>query len=208
MARFGEIGKQYFDNAGDPLIKGKLKFEESGGGTDKDTFSDVNLSKKNSNPVLLTGAGRQPNIFFNGTARVILTKNDDTQLEVRDPEGGATGSGQFEAWNSLTIYNTADIVIASDDKYYRSFTDNNQANDPTTPSPTFWEEVEFIRIWNPSVSYALNATVKGSDGLFYRSLVADNLGNDPVTDGGTNWGPPIPVQPTDIPLIQAITLSL
>jgi len=206
MARFGEIGKQYFDDAGDPLILGKLYFYESGTTTDKDTFADVNLSITNTNPVILTAAGRQPNVFFNGSARVILTKNDDTQIEVRDPEGGETGSGQFETWNALTIFNEGDIVIASNARYYRSFTDNNQGNDPTT-TPTEWEEVEFLKIWNVSVTYDLNATVKGSDGLFYRSLVGSNIGNDPTLDAGANWGAPIPAQESDLALIQASVLS-
>ena len=206
MARFGEIGKQYLDDAGDPLINGKLFFYESGTTTEKDTFADVNLSIKNANPVILTAAGRQPNIFFNGSSRVILTKSDDTQIEVRDPEGGETGSGQFETWNALTIFNEGDIVIASNARYYRSFVDNNQGNDPTT-SPESWEEVEFLNIWNTSVTYSLNATVKGSDGIFYRSVVGSNIGNDPITDDGSNWGAPIPVQESDLSLIQATALS-
>ena len=206
MSRFGEIGKQYFDDAGDPLINGKLYFYESGTSTVKDTFADVNLSVLNASPVSLTAAGRQPNVFFNGSARAILTKSDTAQVEDRDPVGGDTGSGQFESWNALTIYSEADIVIASDAKYYRSFTDNNQGNDPTT-TPTEWEEVEFLKIWNVSVTYDLNATSKGSDGIFYRSLIPVNIGNDPVGGDGTKWGAPIPVQESDLALIQAQVLS-
>ncbi len=203
MARFRSIGIQYTDNAGDPLIKGKLHFFESGTDTDKDTFADVNLSIKNSNPVILSAAGRQPNIFFNGTAKIQLTDKDNVQIEVRDPVGSSSLTGNFDQWNSLTIYDTADIVVASDDRYYRSFADGNQGNDPIT-SPTFWEEIEFIRVWNVSVTYSLNTTVKGSDGLFYRSLVNNNLGNDPTTDT-VNWGSP--VTGVALSLIQATALS-
>ena len=206
MSRFGKIGDQYGDDDLNPLINGKLYFYESGTNTAKDTFADANLSVLNTNPVILTAAGRQPNVFYNGSARVILTKSDETQIEFRDPEGGDTGSGQFESWNALTIYSEGDIVIGSDGKYYLSFTNNNQGNDPSI-TPTEWEEVQFVKIWNISVTYDLNATTKGSDGIFYRSLISSNVGNDPVTGDGTKWGAPIPVQESDIALIQAQALS-
>jgi hypothetical protein len=35
MARFGSIGKQYFDDSGNPLISGKLYFYEPGTTTPK-----------------------------------------------------------------------------------------------------------------------------------------------------------------------------
>ena len=185
MARFGIIGDQYFDDAGDPLIAGKLFFYDSGTLTAKDTFSDVNLSIANTNPVILTAAGRQPDIFFNGSAKVILKTSADVQIEVRDPIGGSL-TGNFDNWNSLTIYSTGDIVVGSDNKYYRSFTDGNDGNDPTT-TPTEWEQIEFLRTWNLSVTYELNEVVRGSDGLFYRSLIGTNLNNDPVSSP-TQWG--------------------
>ena len=74
MARFGEINAQYFDDSGDPLGGGKLYFYESGTTTAKVTFSDINQTIPNPQPVVLTAAGRQPNIFFNGNAKGILTK--------------------------------------------------------------------------------------------------------------------------------------
>ena len=84
MARFGDFD-QYLDDAGDPLVEGKLYFYESGTTTPKTTFADINNSIPNTNPVLLSAAGRQPNIFFDGVAKVILTDNDDVQIAVRDP---------------------------------------------------------------------------------------------------------------------------
>ena len=206
MARYGNLGTQYLDDAGDPLISGKLYIYDSGSTTAKDTYADVNLSIINTNPVLLTASGRQPNIFFNGSARIILTKSDGTQIEVRDPVGGDSGSGQFETWNALTIYNEADITIASNDRYYKSFAAANQGNDPTT-TPSKWEEVEFLYVWNTAVTYITNDTVKGSDGIFYRSLAGGNVGNDPVSDGGVNWGAPIPAEEYNLALTQATALS-
>ena len=52
MARFGDFD-QYLDNAGDPLAEGKLYFYESGTTTPKTTYSDVNNSIPNTNPVYL-----------------------------------------------------------------------------------------------------------------------------------------------------------
>ncbi len=85
MARFGEINAQYFDDAGDPLGSGKLYFYESGTTTLKTTYSDINFTIANTNPVILTAAGRQPNIFFDGNAKAILTDKNDVQIIVSRP---------------------------------------------------------------------------------------------------------------------------
>ena len=187
MARFGSLGTQYFDNAGDPLIDGKIYFKESGTDTDKGTFADVNLSIANPNPVILSGAGRQPNIFFSGSARAILTDSDDVQIEVRDPVGGEAEEGVFSSWNSITIFNQPDIVIGSDGLFYLSITDGNQDNDPTTDLVN-WSEIRFIRIWNANETYSIDRIVEGSDGLLYTSEINNNLNNDPTTDL-VNWKP-------------------
>jgi len=179
MARFGEIGKQYFDDAGDPLISGKLSFFVSGTTTAKTTYSDSNLSIPNTNPVILTASGRQPDIFFNGSARVVLTTADDVQIQVTDPDGDDI-TGNFDTWNSITVYDQAGIVVAADGNFYKSFASSNQNNEPSV-SPTKWQEIEFIKIWNTSVSYSINDIVKASDGALYKSLVNTNVGNDPVT---------------------------
>ena len=51
MARFGSLGTQYFDNSGSILIEGLIDFYEPGTTTRKDTFSDINLTSANTNPV-------------------------------------------------------------------------------------------------------------------------------------------------------------
>lgn len=178
MARFGSIGKQYFDDAGDPLISGKLYFYESGTTTPKNTYADNALTIANSNPVLLTAAGRQPNIFFGGTAKVLLTKSDDTQIEVRDPDGDSQ-TGNFEAWNNYRLFGQHDVVIGSDGKYYTSQIPNNYNNDPITALTSYWDEVEFISVWRVSITYPQSVIVKGADGKLYRSKSNLNLGNIP-----------------------------
>lgn len=137
MARFGTIGTQYFDDAGDPLVSGKIYFYEVGTTTPKTTYADEGLQIANTNPVILTGAGRQPNIFFNGVAKAVLTKSDETQVEVRDPVG-ETASNFGSDWSSTRTYNAGDVVKGTDNQYYSSVTNNNVGNDPTLPSTADW----------------------------------------------------------------------
>ena len=188
MSRFGSLGTQYFDDAGDPLVLGKIYFYEPGtNNTLKDTFADVNLTIPNTNPVLLTAAGRQPNIFFSGSARAVLTDADEVQIEVRDPVGGDSAIGSFSNWNADTIYNIPDIVIGSDGNFYISIDDGNSANDPTG-SPAFWTQVRFIRVWNTNETYSAGQIVEATDGLLYSSITNGNTANDPTADTA-NWKP-------------------
>lgn len=185
MSRFGSLGTQYFDNAGDPLIDGKISFFESGTTTLKDTFADVNLTIANTNPVILSAAGRQPNIFFNGSARAVLTDKDDVQIEVRDPVGATTTADAFAPWIATIAYNFNDIVQGSDDRYYQSITNGNIGNDPVTSSG-FWAEVRFIGVYDAAYTYQTGYIVIASDLLLYISLTDNNLNNDPTLDA-VNW---------------------
>ena len=174
MARFGDFD-QYLDNAGDPLAEGKLYFYESGTTTPKTTYADINNSIPNTNPVLLSAAGRQPNIFFDGVAKVILTDNDDVQIAVRDP-AGETGTDFGDEWVATKIYNAVDVVLGSDGTYYRSLINGNQNNNPvtTTGSWTLLYSVE----WNAGITYSTGDVVTyGSQQ--YQSLQNSNLNQNP-----------------------------
>src|SRR5574343_994362 len=195
MPRFGSIGTQYFDNAGDPLVSGKLYFYETGTNTLKDTFADINLSIPNSNPVILTASGRQPNIFFNGSARVVLAQSNDVQVEVRDPVGSSVEEGVFSPWNPLTIYNLNDIVEYGG-LFYISITNGNQDHDPSA-TPTTWTQFKLLKVWNQNETYAENDVVQASNGQMYYSTIAGNLSNDPVTDT-VNWSPVVYVPPVPL----------
>jgi hypothetical protein len=176
MARFGDFD-QYLDNAGDPLAEGKLYFYESGTTTPKTTYADINNSIPNTNPVLLSAAGRQPNIFFDGVAKVILTDNDDVQIAVRDP-AGETGTDFGDEWVATKIYNAVDVVLGSDGIYYRSLINGNQNNNPvtTTGSWTLLYSVE----WNAGITYSTGDVVTyGSQQ--YQSLQDSNLNQNPST---------------------------
>jgi hypothetical protein len=174
MARFGDFD-QYLDNAGDPLAEGKLYFYESGTTTPKTTYSDVNNSIPNTNPVLLSAAGRQPNIFFDGVAKVILTDNDDVQLIVRDPVG-ETATDFGDQWVSTKIYNATDVVLGSDGTYYRSLINGNQNNNPVTTTGN-WTLLYSVE-WNAGITYQVGAVVT-YDGEQYQSLQGSNLNQNP-----------------------------
>lgn len=187
MPRYVNPRPQFFDDDGNPLALGKIYIYESGTSTLKNLFSDVNLSKARANPVVLTGAGRLPNVFYTGSSRQILENAAGTQTWDIDPVGGDVTEGNFTNWNSLTIYNKPDIVIGSDNNFYRSITNANQGNDPTT-SATNWEQVKLYGVWNTNVTYAQGDIAQGSDDLLYVSQTNSNQGNNPTTDT-TNWGP-------------------
>ena len=72
-SRYQNPRPQYLDISGDPLLSSQLNFYETGTLTRKDTFADVDLTIVNANPVLLAADGSVPNIFYGGSARVILT---------------------------------------------------------------------------------------------------------------------------------------
>ena len=176
MARFGDFD-QYLDNAGDPLAEGKLYFYESGTTTLKTTYADINNSIPNTNPVLLSAAGRQPNIFFDGVAKVILTDNDDVQIAVRDP-AGETGTDFGDEWVATKIYNAVDVVLGSDGIYYRSLINGNQNNNPVTTSGS-WTLLYSVE-WNAGITYSTGDVVTyGSQQ--YQSLQNSNLNQNPAS---------------------------
>lgn len=184
MARFGSLDTQYFDDAGDPLVSGKIYFYETGTTTPKNTYADINYTIPNSNPVILTAAGRQPNIFFDGVAKAILTKSDNTQILVRDPVGD-TASTFGNAWIASKDYNANDVVQGSDGEFYVSLINGNVNNNPvtTTGSWTFLYSVE----WNAGTTYKLGSVVT-YETIVYQSLQNANLNQNPST-ATTYWVP-------------------
>lgn len=185
MARYTNPTPQYLDNNGDPVPSGKLYFYKSGTISPLTTYKDENESIANTNPVLLDEAGRTGNIFFQGSAKVILTTNDDVQIWERDPVGGEKELGDFSKWDTLVSYDLNDIVEGSDGEFYKSLSNANQGNDPTT-SPEEWENIRFIGVWNTNITYSSGDVVQTSTGNLWKSLISQD-GNDPELDDGTNW---------------------
>lgn len=184
--RYGNPVTQYLDDAGNPLISGKLFFFASGTNTALDTFADTNLSVANTNPVILTAAGRVPNIFLQSASyKVILTSSTDVQIFERDPVGAEGEAGNWAPFNSLTIYGKNDIIEALDGNFYISLTEANQGNDPLT-SPANWTQIRLNFVYNTLQTYQTDDLVQASDSTLYVSLTDDNLGNDPTSDT-INW---------------------
>lgn len=176
MARFGDFD-QYLDNAGDPLVSGKIYFYESGTTTFKTTYADVNNSIPNTNPVILTAAGRQPNVFFDGVAKAVLTNSSDVQIAVRDPVG-QTESAFGDQWVATKIYNATDVVLGSNGVFYRSLTNGNQNNNPINTSG-FWTLLYSVE-WNAGISYSAGDVVLYGT-TQYQSLQDSNLNQNPST---------------------------
>ena len=185
MARYGDLDTQYFDDAGDPLVNGKIYFYESGTTTLKDTYADVDLTVPNTNPVILTAAGRQPNIFFNGVAKAILATSSGTQILVRDPVGD-TANSFGNPWIASKRYSANDVVQGSDGEYYVSLVSGNVNNNPvtTTGSWTFLYSVE----WSAGTTYKVGSVVT-YEAIVYQSMQNANLNKNPSTEAA--WWVPI-----------------
>jgi len=171
------------------VASGKLYFYESGTTTLKTTYNDVAETTANPNPVLLDAGGREPNIFYSGTAKVVLHTSLDEPVWERDPVGGQTQLGNFSDYVAGVIYNIPDLIRDSNDNFYQSLTDNNQDNLPSTDGGVNWKQVDFTNpLWAIGATYRLNQKTIGSDGIEYVSLANSNIGNDP-TASATDWQP-------------------
>jgi len=177
IARYGDLGTQYFDDSGDPLVSGRIYFYETGTTTPKTTYADVDLSIPNANPVILTAAGRQPNIFFDGVAKAILATSTGTQILVRDPVGD-TANSFGNPWIASKRYTSNDVVQGSDGQYYVSLINGNVNNNPVTTSGswTFLYSIE----WSAGTTYKLGSVVT-YDTIVYQSLQNTNLNQNPST---------------------------
>lgn len=189
MARYTNPAVQYLDNNGDPVINGKLYFYKSSTNTPIVTYKDDSEIIPNTHPIILDEAGRTPNIFYSGSARVVLHDANDVLIFDRDPVGGEKELGDFTLWDNVVIYDLNDIVEGSDGKFYISISASNQGNDPTS-NPSNWSEIRFIGVWNSAEPYSVGDVVQISDGSLFKAVTA-NTGNDPSIDSGTNWLPAI-----------------
>jgi len=187
MARYTNPFPQYLDKNANPLSFGTVDFFMTGTNDKQDTFSDSALLNKNSNPVILDGEGRLPNVFLSGVYKVRIRSKDGVQIEETDPVGIVAGSDvAFSEWVLTTIYGINSIVEASNGKFYVSITTPNEGNDPTS-SPSNWKEVRFIELYNPNINYDVGIVVQTDNGSLHKSVNNPNTNNDPNTDDGTNW---------------------
>jgi hypothetical protein len=163
----------------------KLYFYNSNTNTQLVTYKDSLQSIQNAHPVLTDAAGNTPNVFFSGSAKLIVLDENDVQYIERDPVGDEIALGNFADWSAVVTYDLNDIATGSDNLFYLSLINDNTGNDPTISAST-WEEIRFISMWNTNVSYAIGDVVQTSVGNLWKSLTAA-AANNPETDDGTNW---------------------
>jgi hypothetical protein len=172
---------QYFDNSGRILDSGQLFFYDSGTTTLKDVYSDPDGLTAIANPVVLDGAGRTPNVYLDGSYKLIIKDKNDVQIEERDPVLAADDTTKgFAIWNAVTTYSVDDIVRASDNLLYISIASSNQNNEPSA-SATQWTQVQLLSSYNANESYSIGDVVIDSIGDIYRSLTNTNVGNTPAS---------------------------
>lgn len=188
MARFRSFA-QYLDDDGKPLINGLLDFFSSGSSDEVDRldlFSDVAQKIPLDNPVVLSAAGRQPNVFFDGQARVVSRTSAGVQIEVRDPVPSLAATGTaFTDYNALVTYDSDQLVVGSDGNYYLSIAGGNLNNDPTSTSG-FWQEFRFNNVYDAAQTYSVGDIALATDDNLYISRVNANLNNEPSASP-TEW---------------------
>lgn len=116
-----------------------MYFYEPGTTTPKNTYSNNGLTTANSNPVVLSASGVLPNVFLDGSYKVVLKDKDGVQQWERDSVNSVSELA-FAAYDGTITYGLGgtNIVYASNAKYYISLEANNLGNEPSA-SPTKWQ---------------------------------------------------------------------
>lgn len=199
MGRVIAAFKQFFDDDGNPLVNGWLRFlEPSTNNTDKNTFYDPIYQIPNANPLQLDAAGRCPDVYGTGNYRIISYTNDPEdedspgeQIQVFDPvtaQGEVTGGGGsagFADWDPAEDYALGDLVTYNL-IYYRALAPNTGQNPATNPD--YWEQFDFLVWYNTTVTYSADDLVYYSGNL-YLSEQDLNQGNQP--DVSPAWWRPV-----------------
>jgi len=159
MSRLIDPLEQIFDN-GEPLVSGLLDFFVSGSSsTRKKTYADAAETIENTNPVVIGGDGRCPNVFGTGTYNVILRTSAGTQLLARDPVGGSDSLTFGADWVASTSYSATDQV-RDDGDYWQSVTNLNQGNQPSLNDGSNWKKTDFLNISVNTLAIAALDTAK------------------------------------------------
>ena len=186
MSRVIEAFKQFFDDSGAPLSRGALTFFETGTSSERNTFQDNAETVLNTNPVILDGEGRAPDIFGTGAYKVVLRDVNGVQIDEFDPVGQTDGVAEFGDWDNDILYSQGDFVVGSDGEVYRSLTNNNLGNDPVSDAGASWEALRFLGVWRTGTPYVAGDVVQTTDGQLYYALQA-STGVDPSTSLGVDW---------------------
>ena len=160
MSRLIDSFEQILDGSGEPLALGLLDFFVSGSSdVRKKTYADAAETIENSNPVVLGGDGRCPNVFGTGTYNVILRTSAGVQLLARDPVGGSDSLTFGADWVASTSYSATDQV-RDDGNYWQSVTNLNQGNQPSLNDGSNWLKTDFLNITVNALAIAALDTAK------------------------------------------------
>lgn len=137
MSRLIDALEQLFDGS-EPLANGLIDFFESGSSTlRKTTYSDPEKTIPNSNPLKINGDGVVPNVYGDGTYRIIIRTENSVQLRYRDPVGGDISLGYGSEWLADQVYSTSDVVRDAG-AYWISQSESNIGNRPSLDSGSNW----------------------------------------------------------------------
>jgi hypothetical protein len=187
MSRLIDSFEQILDGSGDPLALGLLDFFVSGSSsTRKKTYADAAETIENTNPVVVGGDGRCPNVFGTGTYNVILRTSAGVQLLARDPVGGDSGLTFGADWVASTSYSVTDQV-RDDGNYWQSVTNLNQGNQPSLNDGSNWLKTDFLNITvNTLAIAALSTATTNSLALKYDKTGGALSGQATSTAGDFN----------------------
>lgn len=104
-------------NGSSPLAGGKIHFYVSESvSTNKDTFSDSDLSIANTNPLILDSAGRvQVNVFGDGAYKMVVADSSDVVISTFDPVTGSFIQNRLDNIAALTAL--AKSTLTNTDQY-------------------------------------------------------------------------------------------
>jgi hypothetical protein len=105
LSPIGGVAAQFFDNNGNVLAGGKLYSYEAGTTTPKTTYTSYSGTIANSNPIILTSAGRIP-------YEVWLTTGDSYKFVLTDSVGNQIGT-----WDNIYGYSTGSLDAQTEVQY-------------------------------------------------------------------------------------------
>jgi len=113
--RLLDVGRQFFDNNGDPLNGGKLYTYEAGTTTNKTTYQDDAGAASHANPIILDSSGRASAEVWGttGAYKLKLSTSADSEIWVRDDVVGFNDTAETAASEWLASGLTPTYVSAT-----------------------------------------------------------------------------------------------
>lgn len=145
----------------------------------KTIYSNSALTIATTNPQISDANGDfSGDIFLDGVYDIRLQDANDVTIYTLS-DINEVPNRNFTLWSSTATYDIPDIVVGSDDNFYKSLIDSNTNNNPTS-SPSQWARLEFITAGEVNVNTKFNNSVrwsKGADLASAASLIPGTDGN-------------------------------